>query len=361
MMIIFRADGNKTLGTGHVMRCLSIADVLASKGKEIAFITADDNLKDMIETRGYRCEVLGTDYRNMSSEIYALKNTDSYKKAEIIIVDSYFVTEDYFRVLREDLKTVYIDDLANKRFSADLLINYNIFADEDIYRKEANTEDRKNLRLLIGTKYAPLRDDFTNLPDFKVEQMVKNVLILTGGADSLHIGYGLEKYVSEIRSREVRFDDRLKHGLDGARFHFVVGSMSDDYTRMKALQDKYTEIIEIHQNVKDMCSLMRKCDLALSAAGSTLYELCACGVPTITYVLADNQLRIAEGFSKSGTMIYLGDCRKNEDFFAESYKTLSMLSLDSKMRGMMSKKSKELVDGRGAIRIAEEIIELPKC
>ena len=103
-MILFRADGNGTIGTGHIMRCLSIADGLKRIGEESVFVCADDNMKNLIESRGYRCEVLGTRYDDMESEIESFLKSDFYKESEAIVVDSYYVSDKYFECLRKEKK-----------------------------------------------------------------------------------------------------------------------------------------------------------------------------------------------------------------------------------------------------------------
>ncbi len=114
--------------------------------------------------------------------------------------------------------------------------------------------------------------------------------------------------------------------------------------------------IVLHINEQNMSGLMQKCDVAISAAGSTLYELCACGTPTITYTLADNQLIAAEEFQNRGLMVNAGDCRNNDIFIDKIVEILRDLIDDKYKRQQMSFCMQLLIDGRGAQRLVDELL-----
>ena len=101
-MIIFRADGNPVIGAGHIMRCLSIADAFKALGEEAVFAVADDRMKGLIEKRGFQCFVLGTDYRDMHSDLELTLELVRKLGAGLLIADSYFVTADHLRKLKEN-------------------------------------------------------------------------------------------------------------------------------------------------------------------------------------------------------------------------------------------------------------------
>lgn len=356
-MILFRADGNGTIGTGHIMRCLSIADGLKRIGEESVFVCADDNMKNLIESRGYGCEVLGTRFDDMESEIESLLNSETYRKSDAIVVDSYYASEKYFECIRKEKKIVYVDDLIENAYPVDALINYNIYASEDKYislysgkNKEKNTQKNPEKPVFIlGTKYAPLREEYTKTKEKNTPEKTENILIMTGGADPTHIAPKLAERIVE----EAKTDTD-----ESPVFHFVAGAMSGDYDRLKEIENRSNKKIVIHRNVKDMKSLMDSVDMAVSAAGSTLYELCACAVPTITYVLADNQMQAEKTFLEKGAMLSAGDARDGDVFFDRLYTTISELIKNSSERKRLSQKASEIVDGRGADRIAEILKEL---
>ena len=104
-----------------------------------------------------------------------------------------------------------------------------------------------------------------------------------------------------------------------------------------------------------MAELMSKCDIAISAAGSTLYELCATQTPTLTYVLADNQILGAKGFNEHSIGIYIGDYRYKADFIQALFYELDVLAANENLRKKLASNMKEIVDGNGAVRILKEV------
>jgi len=339
-MILFRADGNSILGMGHIMRCLSIADALKEREINVEFVLAESFMQELIESRGYTAHVLNTDYSKPTEEIAILKKADYYKEAAAILLDSYYVTEEYVQALKGKM-TVYVDDYFTK-LPVDAIINYSVYADESEYVKVYENNIPK---LILGPAYAPLRKEFCDTEPKLISQQVKDVLVLTGGSDSLHVALS---FAREVLSRED----------DGISFHFVVGLMSEDYDEICTLAESNPSRIMVHHNVHDMKGLMSDCDMAISAAGSTQYELCACGIPTINYTLADNQVLGARAFEKQGVMLYAGDVRDSEGFYTNLYDKAKELANSQIKRTMYSEKARNLVDGNGAGRIAVKLEEM---
>lgn len=367
-MVIIRADGNPTIGLGHIMRCLSLADAM-KKNNEIVFVCADDSSKELIEKRGYKCVVLGSHYDCMDAEIDALKEYKVYTKSEAIIIDSYFVTDSYITNIREDRKVILFDDLCKKPYLADAIINYNIYADADMYNKLYTSSSNKTLTkepaikpyFILGPKFTPLREQFQNEDNAKtnIEEETKellqtnqsatndvgakgkNILVLTGGGDPCHVALNIAKEVPES-STELKYT-------------FVVGSASKDYEAIKEIEKNNSRIIRVLSNVSDMASLMKQSDLAISAAGSTLYELCACGIPTITYVFADNQIQAAKCFAEKEILINYGDIRNDKNFAKGLLEKANLLNEDFDKKARISAKMIGVTDGCGAKNLAREI------
>ena len=368
-MVLIRADGNQQVGVGHVMRCLSIADAFKEKNEEVIFATADDNMKETIESRGYLCVCINSDYKDLCSDYRCDKYLELIQGANIILVDSYFADEEYYRELRsviESSKTiddnsdllkkisariVCMDDLCEKAVPVDILINYNIYADKKKYDDLYGCSNYEMPELILGPEYAPLRKEFSEGKSIEVRDKVSDILILTGGSDSLHIA---KKIYNNLLEKDLA-------AFRDIRFHFVIGAMSQDYDELKKRADEYNKAhnssagqIMLHRNVINVCDLMRECDLAVSAAGSTLYELCACGVPTITYVLADNQIQGEKEFTKEGIMSSLGDAR-NDDFSLRLIKELEDLISNVTERNELSRRALKMCDGLGAFRIVDRL------
>lgn len=328
-MIIFRVDGNRDTGLGHVMRCLSIANAARERGEECLFATADTQPHEIILEQDFRVLSLDTDYRIMDGELSRLRRIMDKERPSHLVVDSYHVTESYLRQCQGMAdRLVCIDDLAEFAYPCDTLVNYNIYGPDLDY---AGLYGDSVPRLLLGPEYAPLRREFVLEHGRGIAERIQKVLVLAGGSDPAHIAVKMAAY--------------LKENPMEYEFHFVIGAMNCD------------EIsgVVVHRNVKNISSLMMQCDAAISAAGSTLYELCACGVPTIAFTLADNQIPGARAFSQKGLMEYVGDARHEENICADIFQRLRCLDEEYPRRRQMAADCRSVVDGRGAERIVSSI------
>lgn len=334
MMILFRADGNPDIGTGHIMRCLSLADALQEQGWEITFITAEPYFQRLIQTRGYPCTVLGTAYDRMEEELSIFLPIIERERPELVILDSYFVTSQYMEAIRNISRLLYIDDLNAFDYPADAVVNYNIYGPELPYPQ--------NKTYFLGPQYAPLRKEFQGLSQRNTKDRVENVLVSTGGTDQYHVALHCAEYLREHLPRENMI------------FHFVLGAMNRDIVQLEQIAEDFS-FIKLHRQITNMCSLMLQCDAAISAAGTTLYELCACGVPTVTYILADNQIEGAKGFQRNGLMSCAGDVRVDNYFVERVFNELKKLN-KVKLRQKTAQQLHMLVDGAGAYRLAETIM-----
>jgi len=250
-----------------------------------------------------------------------------------VILDSYFVTPDYMAEIRKDVPLVYIDDQNAFDYPADLVINYTLYADKLPYPQ--------NKHYLLGPEYALLRREFQNIPRQQASERVKNVLLSTGGSDTEHVALKCVQYLRE------------QHGV-AFTYHVVLGAMNSDVKNIERLAAGQENIV-LHRQVSDMCALMLECDAAVSAGGTTLFELCSCGVPTVTYVLADNQIMNAVSFANAGLMLNAGDIRKDSQFAAHIFEQLKELAQNQALRQHMAERMQALVDGHGAARLAEAI------
>lgn len=365
-MILFRADANQSIGMGHIMRCLSIADAMAAisnstiipSGKQdIKFVLADEGISDLIRNRGYEPIVLHTDYRVMDSEIEKWTELQDSIDADLLIIDSYFVTDHYLTYLREEVGRVcYIDDVLSFPYPTDILINYNAYASSAAYQRLYATCDQKP-DLILGPSYAPLREMFRDVTTREQKETVTDILLSTGGSDELHIALEFVKYLRDHPSTDMTY-------------HVLIGAINTDKDEIRSLAaDK--DWIELHENVADMRSLICSMDVIVSAAGSTLYEICASGIPLITFSTADNQVPGAEAFERLGLAVNVGDFREPESIkrgavisgtldsqaIEKMITTTYSLAIDSEARVKMSKRQRAIIDGRGAERLAEALFE----
>ncbi len=333
IMIVIRADANPNIGMGHIMRCLSVADAASSSGHKVTFILADDGVANLVHSRGYETIVLHSDYREMDEELWPELNP------ELIIVDSYFVTAKYLEKLRLKAPLVYIDDILSFPYPVDILVNYNAYAPFAGYHELYENSGVEEPRFILGSSYAPLRTMFRGLPKKEQKKSVENVLISTGGSDAEHIALSIVEAKPTART-----------------YHLLLGNMNEDKERIRALAKDNKHLV-LHENVTDMKTLICSMDLAVSAAGSTLYEICACGVPLITYILADNQIPGAEAFEKLGLAVNLCDMREVEDPSRAILSSIEELADDFERRVDVGQKMQSMIDGFGADRMVEAIMK----
>lgn len=343
-MIVFRADGNSKIGAGHIMRCLSVAQALRRRGEECVFVLADDAFKSPIESRNFKTIVLDYDYSDMEGETEAFGEIIRALAPKCVFIDSYFVTERYLECIGRLAKTAYMDDVAAFAYPVDTLINYNVFAESLDYSALYRAAERKQPKMLLGRGYVPLREEFQNLKPPLIHREAKKVLVSTGGADTMHLALALLDAIRASGMNE-EFD-----------FLFVIGALNKDKPQIERIADGMRGV-ELHSNVRNMSALIKCCDIVISASGSTLYEISACGIPMIVYALADNQLPATSSFAHIGAAVSLGDLRDCAEPAQTLLAELSALAVDHKLRAKMSRKMRTIVDGAGADRIAAALTD----
>lgn len=333
-MILIRADANTTIATGHVMRCLSIADGIKAMGGECIFVTADTFPDSFIEGRGFKHICLNSDYKNMYSELDAMRELVREYKPNVVLVDSYFVTKEYFDGLREFVKVAYIDDVNAFDYPVDILINYSVYGESVDYKLPDGCAK------LLGTTYAPVRRQFSPENATAYYLRDRNILITAGGVDF----DGMIKLILQKLLEDSEFNDY--------DFTVMVGKTYNDDSVLKISNPR----VKIYQNVSDVATLMKNAMFAVSAGGSTLYELCALQTPTVTFSVVDNQLGNVREFDNRGIFKYAGDTRNGKESVVEKvaeYLREGLHNADNNLIGLM----KSCVDGRGAERIAEYLMK----
>lgn len=334
-MIYIRTDMNKTIATGHVMRCLAIADAARSCGEETTFILADGQAVQLLKDRGYSSIILHSVWNDMESEFPALEQVIKENKISRLLVDSYQVTDYYLKCLCNLVKLIYLDDLNAFHYPVHALICY-----ANYWKKFRYEEQYSDTELYLGTKYVPLRQEFSDCPKKKISLQIEKLLIMSGGTDPYGV---MDKLLVRLNRRQYK------------RIDVICGRYNGAYDRLCA---KYSEEsnIQIHCSVTNIERYMKEADLAISAGGTTLYELCACGTPAISFSFADNQLDNVRQFEEDNLIDYAGDAR-HEDVVFHIKRYIERYEADLELRKDRSVQMKKMVDGKGAIRIAKVLIE----
>lgn len=339
-MIGIRVDVNETIAAGHFMRCLSIAQGLKSSNTDVLFISADSRARELAEQYQFKALQLDTKWNDVDLEVEILIGIVCKYHINKLLVDSYYVTERYFMKLSKYVELIYIDDINKFNYPVDVLINYNayfnLFNYPDTYREP-------NTKLILGPKYAPLRNEFRGI-SYKVNEIVQNILITTGGSDTYEVAEHLAEAIIK--------DDRLPQ----INIHIIAGR----YSKITEKVDlKLYPNIRIYKNVKKMSDLMKQCDIAITAGGSTLYELCACGVPAVSFIFADNQVLGAKAFDDMKLIPFSGDVRNGMDECLETIMgNIHYYINNYQIRKQKSKAMQLLVDGFGVDRIVKDVFGL---
>lgn len=341
--LIIRADGNARIGAGHLMRCLTIADEIRDRDS-VCFWCADAESAALAQSRGYSVRVLGTDYRDMPSELPEWEKSsarqDRGAAGRRILVDSYYVNAEYLQALRSYGRVYLMDDMMQQTWPVDGIINYNAFAQrknyELLYAGRREKAQALMPELYIGPSYIPVRPRFAGR-DYQVQKQVQEILITTGGGDQENIAGQILERIEDM----------------GCRIHVVSGPYNPHGDWLSAYAVSHPQVV-LHRQVAEMAELMLQCDLAVTAGGTTVYELCALGVPFICFSYAENQEALAEYAGKKGIGWDAGSYHRDPAGTLERIGRLAQQAgTDYNGRQRMSQCARALVDGSGARRLAE--------
>lgn len=333
--LYFRVDTNDVVATGHIMRCLSIADAARNLGITPVFILADDTGKRRVEERGYRSIILDSKWDDLYSESDKLKEVIINNDIKVLVVDSYYASDEYFSKISEITNVIYIDDLGSFEYPVSGVVCYANYYDKFDYPKRF--VDSK-VNFYLGCDYVPLRKEFEKIEPKEIKENIESVLLLSGGGDQNH---ALKTFVQSLSTD---FDFKIIA---------ICGQYNTDYDELERTYSE-DEHVKIYKSVDNMLELMQGADLAISAGGTTLYELSACGTPTITYSFTDNQLDNVYQFEKDRLMKYAGDMRNGS--IIEALERYIYFYSSKEKREEASLGLKKLVDGLGAKRLVEKIV-----
>lgn len=334
-MIGFRVDANEVIATGHLMRCISIALECKKRGQQCIFFMAEDKETERLRKAGFQYYILNSDWKNLDNEISEFQKILENYKLNYLVVDSYQATAGYLAALEEIQPVCYIDDLKREVYDVSVVIHYiSPFKNDSYEEMYRNT----HTELLNNMKYAPLRPEF----HCKKEKVIreKSILITTGGTDF----YNVAGKVAALCQNSMQ--------IKSYKIHLIIGSMNQHETELEQLAEKYTNII-LHKNITNMSDYMRLCEVAVSAGGTTLLELCACKIPTVCFSFADNQVKFANDMGKIGAVKYVGDARKIEDIENKIVKQLLIFIKNEEERKKYADCMGKLIDGHGTERIAD--------
>lgn len=338
--LVIRADAGTRMGTGHVMRCLALAQAWIDCGGEVTFITCrpSDGLLRRLRREKVGIEVLSggcPDRADWESTRSLLKHrTDTW-----IVLDGYHFDEAYQQMARQASSgLMVVDDTAHLgHYHADVLLNQNLYAAHLRYSCNSNT------RQLLGTRYALLRREYTAWAHWEREipDVARRVLVTLGGSDPQNHTLEVIHSLQQVTTTELEAI-------------IVVGDNNLHWDVLEEAIGRGRVPMRLVRAVENMPELMAWADLAVSAAGTTVWELMFMGLPCFLLAVAENQRLIAESSAAEGTAVHV-DCGV-ERWDALLAAGVSRLAKDSERRHLLSIRGREMVDALGAERVVHALM-----
>jgi UDP-2,4-diacetamido-2,4,6-trideoxy-beta-L-altropyranose hydrolase len=342
MDFIFRADASYRRGSGHVMRCLTLADALREKNVQSGFIcrVEEGHLIRQITDAGFGVLSLPDFVRHWEEELsYCAAYLQSSDRPSLI-VDHYDLDARWEKSLQPLVsQMIVIDDLANRPHAADVLIDQNPVSQQKNYQRLVPPA----CAILQGPAYALLRPQFKQSRRASLarrrQDKPKKILISMGGAD---LGGATEKILQTLHHCSLP---------DGCEILVVLGSQAQSADRVTLLAAGLRCTVRVLHDVQAMAELMAEADLAIGAAGVTALERCCMGLPSLLITLADNQVPGGIALNEIGAARLLGSVGDIEKNLPEALHLL----LQPEQLLQMSQKAFDLVDGEGISRVIESI------
>jgi UDP-2,4-diacetamido-2,4,6-trideoxy-beta-L-altropyranose hydrolase len=336
--VALRADAYAEIGTGHLMRCIVLGQGIMERGGEVVFITycSSAGLVSRLKNEGFSLHLL-----NVPGSLTESLGLIEKERPDWVVLDGYHFDSGYQKAMKDaGYKLLVIDDYVRlDYYYADIILNQNYGAEEIQY----NTG--KGTKLLLGTKYVMLRREFLKYRESerKSPEFAGNLLITMGGADTGNSTLKVLKAVNLIKS--------------ALNVKIVLGAANPHYEMLARESEGSSHSIEILSEVEDMAPLMAWADAAVSAGGSTVWELAFMGLPSLLCIVADNQVNavsclVRDGvFMSLGYQLEMGEIKKAE--------MIQQLLKDKARRSALAEKGRAMVDGKGIIRIIDIVDRQP--
>lgn len=339
MRALLRADASADIGTGHVMRCLALAQALRDIGSDVVLahtVSLPAGLEERLSAEGIALRPL-TGTRGTRQEAGHTADLAADLSADWLVVDGYAFGAEYLATLRSaPLRVLVFDDHAGlSRYPVDIVVNQNAYADAARYAGRTD-----EARLLLGPRFAVLRRDFAPWRDWQrsIPRRGRRVAVTLGGSDPADATSRVLAAFHAARDRTL--DVRV-----------AVGAANPRHGELTAALGRRVELLF---DVRDMPALLAWADVGIGAGGTSALEIACMGLPALLFVLADNQVESVAALTAAGIARALG--RPADAGPARIAAELCELLDDPEAREAMAHRGRELVDGRGARRVAREML-----
>ncbi len=335
--LLVRADGTAAIGSGHIMRCLALAQAWQDAGGDVTFAAASlgDTLRRRLVDEGVAVVDLDVPPGSRLDAEATVRHARQ-AGAQWVVADGYEFDAAYQQcVHKTGLKLLVLDDYGHaEHYHADLVLNLNLDADESLY---ANRDPAT--QLLLGTQYALLRREFRQHADYvrSTPTVARNLLVTFGGSDPHDMAAVTIRAIHAINEPEL--------------VTTVIAADEDLQTRLLPLAVDGPQRIKVLGHVTAMADLMIRADLAVAAAGGTSWERALLKLPSLVVTVAENQRSTAEALQRAGVATSLGWWRDvREEGLANA---IRVAALNAPLRRQQAESAGRIVDGRGAERVVQ--------
>jgi UDP-2,4-diacetamido-2,4,6-trideoxy-beta-L-altropyranose hydrolase len=332
---LIRADASARIGIGHVVRCFALAEELIARGEEVTLAAASlpEPLRETLLAAGARVERVDALPGSPEDGARTTEFAEAMN-AHWIVLDGYQFGPSFQSALRlGSCRLLVVDDAGHAAIpEADVVLNQNAYAESGMYLDLAAAT-----RLLLGTRYALLRRQFTAArPSHRAASPeASRILVTLGGGDALETTRCLL--------------DALTRTLPAsAEVVVVTGPASGAGDSLREVIGRAPFSVRVEHDVANMAAVMSWADMSVSGGGATCLELAFMGIPNCIVTMADNQREVARAFDSVGAAVDLGEWDAREDHAQR----VAALAADRERRAEMSSRGRTLVDGRGAGRVA---------
>ena len=341
--VVIRVDSGKEIGWGHMMRCFSLAEAFTCKNVKVSFISRklSGSLCKFIEEKGYDVHYLPNrdiEWKNDAEK--TIKIVDNLDSVDWLLVDNYRLDKKWEIILRPHVKRIMvIDDMTKREHDCDLILDQNLYEN---MKKCYDELIPRNCKKLIGPKFALLRKEFQRIRKNlrKRDGKIKRILVSFGSSDPTNETMKVLDAINHLDNKHIKVN-------------FVLGISGKTSKSMKKLCSK-TSNITCHYQSTNIAQLMKKSDLLIGAGGSTTWERCCLGLPSIVSISAENQKKLTEAVAKNGCSINLGWAKElSSKDYVKAIKSIDNLSLTQ-----MSQKCIQLVDGNGVSRVTDILLSM---
>jgi UDP-2,4-diacetamido-2,4,6-trideoxy-beta-L-altropyranose hydrolase len=341
--LLVRADASTSIGTGHVMRSFALCQAWQDQGGEAGFAAAQmpAGLEQRLKEERlilHRLEVVGGTFEDVQLTAKVARSWE----AEWVVLDGYQFSGCFQRLLKDaGLGLLVIDDYGHaEHYWADAVLNQNLHAREGLYRNR-----EPGVRLLLGPRYALLRREFWKWRDQPrhIPEVAGKLLVTLGGSDPDNATLKVVRALAAL-------------GAEQLETVVVVGGSNPHLPALRAGVAALTLPIRVETDVTDMAGLMAWADLAVTAGGSTSWELAFMGLPALVLVLADNQVDVAAGLARHGVARDLGWHTALD--IPTLAGAIGSLVRDCAGRQMLNERGRQLVDGQGGQRVIQALREM---